>query len=83
MSKLQGGFNVDVDGEFSEGELPMSDELSGYELSGEDDESSTKKWLEFNKESDMEKPEFSLGMLFPSTDVLVDAIMVYAVKAGK
>lgn len=42
-----------------------------------------KKWPEFNKNIDMKKPVFSLGILFPSVDVLVEAIRNYAVKVGK
>ena len=70
-------------GDFSELDLAMSDELSCDDSGDEEGGVPRKKWPEFNKSVDIEKPTFTLGMLFPSADVLVEAIRSYAIKAWK
>lgn len=69
--------------DIGEGVLSSLDDLTVDDSSDEEGAMARKKWPEFNKSVDMENATFTLGMLFASSHVLVEAIKNYAMKDGK
>ncbi|CAB4308672.1 unnamed protein product [Prunus armeniaca] len=51
------------------------DEL--HSTSNSDEEGKTRRYKEFNIDTDMDNPQFDVGMKFPSKKVLKQAVQIY------